>query len=106
MSQNVNTICCLNPDCTNPVNQINTQVCQNCGTDIRILRHRYHPVKLLSDEGGFGRTYLAIDLDKLNRECVIKQLAPQVQGTGALMKATELFKQEARQLIDFLVISR
>jgi serine/threonine protein kinase len=53
---------------------------------------------LLSDEGGFGRTYLAVDLDKRNRECVIKQLAPQVQGTGALKKATELFEQEAQQL--------
>jgi serine/threonine protein kinase len=98
MSQNLNTVCCLNPACTNPVNSINTQRCQNCGTPIAILENRYHPIKLLSDEGGFGRTYLAIDLKKLNRECVIKQLAPQVQGTGALKKATELFEQEAQQL--------
>jgi formylglycine-generating enzyme required for sulfatase activity/tRNA A-37 threonylcarbamoyl transferase component Bud32 len=94
----INTVCCLNPECSQPENPVNSRFCQSCATELVILRNRYQPVKLLSDQGGFGRTYLAIDLDKLNRECVIKQLAPQVQGTGALKKATELFEQEARQL--------
>jgi serine/threonine protein kinase len=93
-----NSICCLNPDCSKPVNPPENKTCLNCGTPLRILRNRYHPVILLSDAGGFGRTYLAVDLDKLKEECVIKQLAPQVQGTQALKKATELFEQEARQL--------
>lgn len=62
-----------------------------------MLRNRYRPIKSLG-AGGFGKTYLAEDIDKLNRKCVIKQFAPQVQGTGALQKATELFEQEARQL--------
>ncbi|BAY49276.1 serine/threonine protein kinase with WD-40 repeats [Scytonema sp. HK-05] len=31
-------------------------------------------------------------------KCVIKQFAPQVQGTGARYKAKELFEQEARRL--------
>jgi formylglycine-generating enzyme required for sulfatase activity/tRNA A-37 threonylcarbamoyl transferase component Bud32 len=48
--------------------------------------------------GGFGKTYLAEDIDRLNTKCVIKQFAPQIQGTGALEKATELFQQEAKQL--------
>jgi len=48
--------------------------------------------------GGFGKTYLAEDVEKFNEICVIKQFAPQVQGTGALHKATELFEQEARRL--------
>jgi WD40 repeat protein len=54
-------------------------------------------IKLLG-EGGFGRTYLAEDIDKLNEYCVVKQFTANVQGTGALNKATQLFEQEARQL--------
>ncbi|RUT03600.1 hypothetical protein DSM106972_052390 [Dulcicalothrix desertica PCC 7102] len=41
---------------------------------------------------------MASDTDKLNEECVIKQFAPQFQGTAGLQKATELFEQEARRL--------
>jgi serine/threonine protein kinase len=48
--------------------------------------------------GGFGKTYLAEDVDKLNEKCVIKQFAPQSQGSAALQKSMELFEQEARQL--------
>ena len=54
-------------------------------------------IKLLG-QGGFGRTYLAEDIDRLNQRCVVKQLAPNVQGTWAINKAVELFQQEARQL--------
>jgi WD40 repeat protein len=62
-----------------------------------VLRNRYRPIKSLGG-GGFGKTYLAEDIDKLNERCVIKQFAPQVQGTASLNKATELFEQEARRL--------
>jgi eukaryotic-like serine/threonine-protein kinase len=48
--------------------------------------------------GGFGTTYLAEDEDKLKERCVVKQLTPNVQGTWAMNKAVELFKQEAEQL--------
>ncbi|MGI2905082.1 protein kinase domain-containing protein [Tolypothrix sp. VBCCA 56010] len=41
---------------------------------------------------------MAEDIDKLNEHCVIKQFVPQVQGTGTLNKATELFEQEAKRL--------
>ncbi|BDI14356.1 hypothetical protein ANSO36C_01580 [Nostoc cf. commune SO-36] len=51
-------------------------------------------------EGGFSRTYEARDTDKIDEPCVIKQFVPQVQGTNALEKATELFKQEAKRLYD------
>ncbi len=51
-------------------------------------------------EGGFGRTYEAIDTDRMDDPCVIKQFIPQVQGTAALEKATELFKQEAKRLYE------
>lgn len=53
---------------------------------------------MLSHEGGFGRTYLAQDSDKLNELCVIKQLAPRIEGNWALKKAVELFEKEAQRL--------
>lgn len=92
-------ICCLNPDCPHPLNVEGTKYCQACGTELTtLLRNRYRIVNLLSDEGGFGRTYLAEDIDKLNDQCVVKQLAPRVQGTWALKKAIELFQEEAVRL--------
>ncbi|MEH2317644.1 serine/threonine-protein kinase [Nostoc sp.] len=89
--------CCLNPVCHNPSNSDRTMFCTNCGTGLVVLRNRYRPIKTLGS-GGFGKTYLAEDTDKLNEHCVIKQFAPQVQGTASLNKATELFEQEARRL--------
>lgn len=53
---------------------------------------------MLSQEGGFGKTYLAQDSDKLNEPCVIKQLAPRIEGNWALKKAVELFEKEAQRL--------
>ncbi|MHC5823044.1 MAG: protein kinase domain-containing protein, partial [Nostoc sp.] len=89
--------CCLNPDCHNPPNSDRTMFCTNCGTGLVVLRNRYRPIKTLGS-GGFGKTYLAKDTDKLNEPCLIKQFAPQVQGTASLNKATELFEQEAKRL--------
>ncbi|ARV61578.1 serine/threonine protein kinase [Nostocales cyanobacterium HT-58-2] len=92
-------LCCLNPDCPNPLNPDGNQQCRSCSTPlIPLLRGRYRVIKVLSDEGGFSRTYLAEDIDKLNEACVVKQLAPKVQDTAALKKAVELFKEEAKQL--------
>ena len=92
-------LCCLNPDCVNPLNPDNNKYCQNCNTPlIRLLRGHYRVIRLLSDEGGFGRTYLAEDIDKLNELCVVKQLAPKVQEALALQKAVDLFKEEAKRL--------
>lgn len=92
-------VCCLNPDCLNPLNPDDREYCQDCNTLlVPLLRGHYRVIKVLSDEGGFGRTYLAEDVDKLNELCVVKQLAPKVQGTSALKKAVELFKEEAKRL--------
>lgn len=90
-------VCCLNPDCHHPVNPDSTSFCLSCGTKLLLLRNRYRIIQPLGS-GGFGITYLAEDTDKLDERCVVKQLAPQVQGSSALQKATDLFKQEARRL--------
>ncbi len=91
-------IYCLHPSCDSPLNSSGTNFCQSCGTKlVYVLRNRYRIIQPLGG-GGFGRTYLAEDEDKLKEHCVVKQLAPQVQGTRALLKATELFQQEARRL--------
>jgi serine/threonine protein kinase len=90
-------LCCLNPACHNPPAPDGEKYCPNCDVPLVILRNRYRPVKSLGG-GGFGKTYLAEDTDKLNEKCVIKQFAPQVQETAALQKATELFEEEARRL--------
>lgn len=91
-------ICCINPDCQKPDNPDGQTYCISCGLElVPILRNRFRMIKFLG-QGGFGRTYLAEDIDRLNQRCVVKQLAPNVQGTWAINKAVELFQQEARQL--------
>lgn len=92
-------LCCVNPDCSKPVNPEKNNYCHSCRAElIPLLGGRYRPTQVLSDEGGFGRTYLAEDIHKLNECCVVKQFAPKLQGTGPLTKAIELFKQEASRL--------
>jgi len=91
-------ICCINPDCANPQNPDGQTYCISCGIElVPILRNRFRMIELLG-QGGFGRTYLAEDIDNLNQRWVVKQLAPKVQGARAINKAVELFQQEARQL--------
>jgi WD40 repeat protein len=93
-------ILCLNPDCKAPRNLDGATHCQNCGTQLR-LRNRYRPIEALA-QGGFGRTYLAVDEDRLDTPCAIKQLLPQSTGTviaqETLDKMIDLFFQEATQL--------
>ncbi|GCL40902.1 bifunctional serine/threonine-protein kinase/formylglycine-generating enzyme family protein [Dolichospermum planctonicum] len=94
-------ICCLNPDCSQPINPDHNEFCQSCRTPlVPLLINRFRVLRVLSNKGGFGRTYLAEDSQKLNEPCVIKQLAPKQSGTYALKKATELFIEEAKRLQD------
>jgi serine/threonine protein kinase len=88
---------CLNPHCSKPENPDNVKFCLTCGTKL-LLKERYRAIKPIG-QGGFGRTFLAVDEDKPSKpSCVIKQFYPQAQGTNTVQKAIELFNQEAIQL--------
>ena len=85
---------CLEPSCQRPENPPQSNFCRNCGGRLR-LRDRYLGIKPIG-QGGFGRTFQAIDKDKPSEPtCVIKQFFPQMEGTTATQKAAELFTQEA-----------
>ena len=86
-------------------NPSGSRFCLQCGEKLELpvskgiypglmLAARYRVVRQLG-QGGFGRTYLAEDFHRFNEPCVLKEFAPQVQGTYALEKATELFEREA-----------
>jgi serine/threonine protein kinase len=89
---------CLNPHCQKPQNPDSTIFCLACGSKL-LLKNRYRPIQLIG-EGSFGRTFLAIDEDRLQTRCAVKQFLPQVTGTAELKKATQLFKQESQRLCD------
>ncbi|NEU75688.1 protein kinase [Hassallia byssoidea VB512170] len=93
-------IYCLNPNCQKPQNPDATKFCLTCGSQL-LLKNQYQAIQPIG-EGGFGRTFLAVDAYRLNARCVIKQFfpSPEIQGNSqAMTKATELFEQEARQLL-------
>jgi serine/threonine protein kinase len=88
---------CLNPNCVQPENPPQSNFCRSCGGVLR-LRDRYLAVQPIG-QGGFGRTFKAIDEDKPSKPfCAIKQFFPQIEGTTAAQKAAELFTQEASAL--------
>ncbi len=86
-------------------NPDNNRFCQSCGSEIilpitnqmssgTMLGDRYR-IKNEIGQGGFGRTYLCEDVNRFKELCVLKEFAPQVQGTAFLIKAEELFEREA-----------
>jgi len=88
---------CLNPDCLNQNPSSTTKFCHKCGNKL-LLGDRYRSQKIIG-QGGFGRTFLAVDEYKPTKPpCVIKQFYPQAQGTSSIQKATELFELEAVRL--------
>jgi WD40 repeat protein len=91
---------CLNASCPKTTdNPKGTKLCLSCGSKL-LLNDRYRAIELLN-EGGFGKTFLAVEEKRHSRSCAIFQLllAPQILGNAeAMAKAAELFEQEARRL--------
>ena len=88
---------CLNPSCRQPKNKPDNKVCQTCGASL-ILHKRYRAIKKIG-KGGFGATFLAIDLSLPgNPFCVIKQLRTSADNPDAFKMALELFEREAKTL--------
>ncbi|MBF2027831.1 MAG: protein kinase [Oscillatoriales cyanobacterium C42_A2020_001] len=88
---------CLNPDCPKPRNPDSAKTCRSCGAKL-ILKDRYRAIATIG-QGGFGRTFLAVDEDKPSKpRCVIKQFLPVAQNPRNLKKALTLFEQEAVRL--------
>ena len=93
---------CLNPTCENPQNSGDAELCHSCGSKLLLTNEqspsasRYRTIKAIA-QGGFGRTFLAVDETKppMFSQCVIKQFL--LQNTAA-EKAAQLFHQEAAQL--------
>ena len=88
---------CVNPDCSQPQNPDNNKFCHHCSSPL-LLKERYRPIQLIG-QGGFGRTFLAIDEDIPSQpQCVVKQLYLQGINTESCDKAIALFRQEAVRL--------
>ncbi|MFB2978033.1 protein kinase, partial [Microseira sp. BLCC-F43] len=94
-------IYCLNPRCKKPKNPDGTEICQACSSKL-LLKERYRAIQFLGD-GVFSRSFAAEDTQQRKVPCVIKQFAPlpQIQGhSEAMAKATQVFEQEAKQLLE------
>ncbi|MBW4643241.1 MAG: serine/threonine protein kinase [Goleter apudmare HA4340-LM2] len=84
------------------LNNGSNRFCTHCGETLplpvgQVVNKRYRVVRQLG-QGGFGRTYLAEDKNQSQKQCVLKEFAPQVQEKEDLHKAKELFEREARVL--------
>jgi serine/threonine protein kinase len=62
-----------------------------------LLANRYQLQQILG-QGGFGRTFLALDRHCFDRLCVVKEFLPQQQGDDEIRKSRELFVREAKIL--------
>ncbi len=62
-----------------------------------IVKDRYEIIQVLG-QGGFGRTYLAKELDRFKELCVLKEFCPSGSGEYVINKSRELFTREAEVL--------
>jgi serine/threonine-protein kinase len=89
-------------------NPAGSRFCRHCGERLdipvtqgipggQVLSDRYVVIRQLG-QGGFGRTYLAEDINRFREVCVLKEFCPQVQTSYVMQKAEELFQREASVL--------
>ncbi|HEY9596083.1 MAG TPA: 4-Cys prefix domain-containing protein, partial [Cyanophyceae cyanobacterium] len=88
---------CINPNCPNPAEPLDTNnnlVCRNCGSEL-LLQGRYRVSQKLGG-GGFGITYLVDDrgISKVLKVLNLNRFDTQAEK----QKAIELFQREARVL--------
>ncbi|MEH1918603.1 serine/threonine-protein kinase [Nostoc sp.] len=62
-----------------------------------LINNRYQIQKLLG-KGGFGRTYLALDNQRFDEPCVLKEFVPTASKAENLRKSQDLFEREAKVL--------
>jgi serine/threonine-protein kinase len=84
------------------INNGSHRFCTHCGEALplnvgQVIDNRYEIARILG-QGGFGRSYLAIDRQKSRKTCVLKEFAPNVVKPQDLEKAKELFAREASVL--------
>ncbi len=61
----------------------------------RTLLHQRYLIKRLLGQGGFGRTYLALDRERFDEPCVLKEFTVSYQDESLVAKAKSLFAREA-----------
>ncbi|HEY9672758.1 MAG TPA: serine/threonine-protein kinase [Waterburya sp.] len=62
-----------------------------------LINNRYEIQRVLG-QGGFGRTYLAYDVERFGEFCVLKEFVPSIRTEYVIQKSRELFEREARVL--------
>jgi len=62
-----------------------------------VLRDRY-VIQSILGQGGMGRTYKAIDKERFDEPCVLKEFMPPNDSPTVVAKARELFQREASTL--------
>lgn len=97
---------CINPDCSKPLLpwigqqgslSSNNKYCPSCGVCL-VLCDKYHVTHYISDEGGFGRVFLATNILNLSK-CAVKQRRNTLErGKRHENKSKELFEQEFQTL--------
>jgi serine/threonine protein kinase len=102
-------IYCTRPNCKTPINYLESfeslskqsappqRFCSSCGMKL-VLGGRYIPLQPIGS-GAFGFTFLARDLNTIERRCIVKQLRPQTSfKSDQLVVVENLFRREAAVL--------